>query len=284
MSEFGDYQGDMTMNRTLDERTTEALLAAGRAPYGRQDLTALASLITELRAVGDGAPPEPNAALAGILTYGLLADLTTADSDLPMPARHEVVRPVKRVSGLPTWKRVRTMISSGVSAIAMKVAALGVAAKASLVLTGTAAVAAGAVAADVPQAVNDALDRGEQHAPASSEPADAQFGAGGNGGDIEVPDVGGPAAVEDVREQVVDDAEETENDPASEDEGAGDNTSSEADGDLLDQAGETIDGISEQVPLDVPGELPVDVPEKLPVDIPGKLPVDIPGGVGGILP
>ncbi|MPZ87259.1 MAG: hypothetical protein GEU81_04120 [Nitriliruptorales bacterium] len=274
MSGFSDYQDDMTTNRTLDERTIEALLA-GRALYDREDLTPLASLMMELRAVGDGIPPEPNAALAGVLAHGLPADPTTADDDLPVPAGGQIVRPAKQASGLPTWKRVRTMISGFVSAFAAKVAALGVVAKASLAVTATAAVAAGAVAADVPQTVSNSLGGGA-HVPASIEAGDAGLEASADASadadaDADVSDIEVPEAsdvVEGADEQV-DTLEGTiMNSPAG-------GPASDAVG----QAGKAIGDVEEQVPDDVTdavddarGQVPDDVTDGVD-DVRGQVPV-----------
>jgi hypothetical protein len=273
VSDFSDYPDDMFINRTLDERTIEALLA-GRAPYGREDLKALASLMAELRTVGDGIAPEPNAALASVLAHGLPTDVITDDVALPVPTGGAVEGPARQASGLPMWKRVRAMISAVISAVAMKVAALGVAAKAALVLTATAAVAAGAAAADLPQAVNNALDRGGQHAPAGSEGEGEEFGAGvsEDAGNSEDPGVDGPA----VAEEAIDQA-----DPAW---GKGEgNPANDAASDGLDRARENTAGTPAKIPTEVgpaaaEGWRPEDVPQGQPSDVPQGQPSDVPQG------
>jgi hypothetical protein len=199
VSEFGDYQDEMITHLTLNDRTIEALVA-GRAPDDLGDLAALASLLAEIRSIGDTAPPEPTAALASVLAYGL-------PNDMPVMARTNVAAPARRASRQSRGQRAGIRVGGLPSAIAGKLAALGLAAKVGLtLLTATAAAAAGAAATGLSEPASHAVDTAEDPTSAASRPENAEFGASvsADASDEDDPGVVGQEVAEEARARAAD--------------------------------------------------------------------------------
>jgi hypothetical protein len=162
---FGDDQDDMPIHRTLDDRTVEALLA-GRAPRDRDDLTEVASLLAEARSIGEGPAPVPSPDLAVVLASGVPVEL---------------LEDTVEGSGPTQGRRRSSMIRAIPRSMAMKVAGLGLAAKVFLALMATAAVAAGAAAADLAETVSEAFDVDTREAPVTGASTASPSAAEGSG-------------------------------------------------------------------------------------------------------
>jgi hypothetical protein len=115
----GEMPGDtFTDEDALSERAVEAVLA-GRAPD--PDLQPLAELVHDLRSVADRADPQPNAALASVLSTGL----STEKGDLLVTAGSNVIGPATtQAAGLPKWRNRTRMLPAGLlSSMVAKVVA-----------------------------------------------------------------------------------------------------------------------------------------------------------------
>lgn len=271
MSAADDCPDDMGARTRLDDRTVEGLLAGRPVPDPDTDLADLAALIAGLRAVGDDCAPQPGAQLAHILTHGLPADAAAHDPTVTAPA---APRRSRRRPRLAYVRGVPTTTAALVAGLLAKVAGLGGVAKTALALTAATAIAAGAAATDLPQAVGDALDRGRQQAPADL-PEDARFGGdvSDDAADPASPGVHGPGVADDAR------AKGEEPEPGSPSLPGGGTRQPAADG--LDRAREeTADtparpgpgAAGERAPASPPGGPPETARTRPPGNSPGQRP------------
>lgn len=167
MSEPGVHDAEMPTPQPLDERAIEALLSGRSVATG--DGGSLATFVEDLRVATSGPPPAPATELAQLLQEGF-------SIDSPLPAPPVGASRCKAGTASRPKRRRRTMsISELLAALAAKLSAMGLAAKAALgVGLATATAAAGGAAGVLPDAA--------QHAVASVVNAVSP---------LQIPDVGG---------------------------------------------------------------------------------------------
>lgn len=183
MSDAGDHGPVMPATPLLDDAAIEAVISGDAAADAPDPLAVFAALV---RAEGDGAPPHPSPALAGLLADGLPAnDGATSilpareDADTPPSGRGDA-QPARR----PASRR----------RLAARVAGLGLAAKLAIGAAAGAAAALGAGTLPGPagRAVRDAIQAVTPiDFPGDDHPADDQPGDGrGTGGDADRDPIG----------------------------------------------------------------------------------------------
>jgi hypothetical protein len=177
-----DHRGEAEMNRTLDDDTTEALLA-GRGPMQQGEVALLREFVDVLRSGARGPVPPPSAALASLLEGSGIRQPTP----LPVGAAREAT---PRRAG----RKPRTLTA--------RVAAAGLLVKVGLGVSMAAASVGGAAAAGLPvaEAVVEAVtpvEFGDRHQvrtstdrPRASEGTDRDSVETGTGGEAEL-EVGG---------------------------------------------------------------------------------------------
>lgn len=157
------------------------------------------------------------------------------------------------------------MIAGLLTTLVAKVSALGMAGKAALALTTASAVAGGAAATDLPDAVAAALerDRGAEEASVPAGPDEAEFGRGiaDDASDPESPGVDGPDVADEARLRAQERGEESTGEfgeavgDESDAEGTGgppeENPANDAAADGLERARENTDGTPAKVPESV---------------------------------
>ncbi|HVA41908.1 MAG TPA: hypothetical protein VNF50_00330 [Acidimicrobiales bacterium] len=175
MSDLNDYPDEMRKPRALDDRAVEAFFAGRNLPADEELLGAFAQSV---RAFSHQPAPTPRGELAAVLMNGL----TIEKGDLPVTAVSNVTGPQLEASGLPKWRRPRMTVSALLSALMTKLGALGLAAKAGLLIAltaagVTAAGAAGALPAPVQNVVSHAVSDVTPFSLPTTANSHAAFGA-----------------------------------------------------------------------------------------------------------
>ena len=106
----GEMPGDTsTDGSVLNDRAVEAILC-GRTP-APAGLTPLVEFAQDVRSVADRAVPQPNAALASVLSTGF----STEKGDLLVTAGSNVIGPATtQAAGLPKWRNRTRMLPEGI--------------------------------------------------------------------------------------------------------------------------------------------------------------------------
>ena len=116
----GEMPGDTFLDAdALDDQVAEAILSGhGPAEAGFEPLTAFSN---DVRTVADRANPQPNAALASVLSTGF----STEKGDLLVTAGSNVIGPATtQAAGLPKWRNRTNMLPVGIfSGVVAKVVA-----------------------------------------------------------------------------------------------------------------------------------------------------------------
>lgn len=125
MNDWCDVPGEMpgdtfTDDDVLDERAVDAILS-GRSAAAESSFQPLVSFANDVRAVTDRADPQPNAALASVLSTGF----STEKGDRLVTAGSNVIGPATtQAAGLPKWRNRPRMLPAGIlSGVVTKVAA-----------------------------------------------------------------------------------------------------------------------------------------------------------------
>ena len=83
MSPWVDNEGEMSFPPTLDDATTEALLAGRPVAPGRLDLDPVAAFVDDVRSLGRDAAPAPSQALAAVFAHGVPSEEPVAATQSP---------------------------------------------------------------------------------------------------------------------------------------------------------------------------------------------------------